>query len=706
MTRHCLPGSVPGCICLLVLGLLAGPLLAGPRAQAQDRGAPRFGPPVPGDTAGTDTEGAGRLWSLAAPPLDRFSARYDVAPDSAWTAHLRQGLLRLPGCTAALVSAEGLALTTADCVRRHLDGRPEGPVVAEQPSDERRLPGLHADRLLGVTDVTATVRAARNDTTTVDAVRRVEQRLQAEAGANRHVTVGGTAGGPPYTAYTYRRHTDVRLAFLPERAVSAFGGVGAAMTYPRHALNVAVLRVYTDEGTPVSPRHVFEPAAQGVRPGAPVFAAGRAPRTHRAESAEQLSVRRDVELPARRDRLQVRVRALRAHLDTTTASPEEHAALRDAAHALKRTRARLQALQNDYVQSRLQRRDDRLRRALRRDPALQRRYGGLLDSVAALQDTRRQRASAYRAFGEVEHGSATYRRLLAARPADADLSPASAPADGASRRPSAVEKALLTHRLGALRQHLRPDTAAVRRVFQGRTPAQLATALINTSALARPSAATTGPAAPAVPPADPAAPLVPIVREQAAAFRDDWRALSRADSVLTRRLARARRAARASPTQSGGTQPGGRAALRLTDGRVEGYPYNGTVAPPFATFFGLYEQSHAFGGDAPWALPERWHDAANRLDRSTPLTLAVSTDGAVSNDGAPLLTPSLKLVGVATGPNIQGVAGTYLFLPERMRTVGVAVRGLRQALATVYKADGLADELFGRSSARPSTSRR
>jgi len=701
MVRHCLPGSVPGWTCFLVLGLLAGALWVGAPAQAQDRGAPRFGPPVPGDTAGAETRAGGRLWSLAAPPLYRLSARYDVAPDSAWTTRLRRGLLRLPGCTAALVSADGLALTTADCVRRHLDERPTGPVVAEQPPDERRLSGLHADRLLGVTDVTAAVRAARSDTMNVDAVRRVEQRLQAEAEANRHVTVGGTAGGPPYTAYTYRRHTDVRLAFLPERAVSAFGGVGAAMTYPQHALNVAVLRVYSDEGTPVSLSHFFEPAVQGARPGAPVFSAGRAPRTHRAESAEQLFVRRDVELPARRDRLQARVRALRAHLDTASASLGERADVRDAARALKRTRARLRALQNDYVQSRVQRRDDRLRRALRRDPALQRRYGGLMDSVAALQEARRQLASAYRAFGQGEHGSTTYRRLLAVRQADADLSPAPSPADRAPRRPAAVEKALLTHRLGALRQHLRADTAAVRRVFQGRTPAQLATALVDTSVLARPSAKTESPAAPAIPPADPAAPLVSIVREQAAAFRDDWQALTRADSVLTRRLARARRAARTAPVQ-----PGGHAALRLTDGRVTGYPYNGTVAPPFATFFGLYEQSHAFGEDAPWALPERWHDAANRLDRSAPLTVAASTDVAVSNDGAPLLTPSLTLVGVATDSNIQGVAGTYLFLPGQMRTVGVEVRGLRQALATVYEADGLVDELFGRSAARPSPSRR
>jgi hypothetical protein len=54
---------------------------------------------------------------------------------------------------------------------------------------------------------------------------------------------------------------------------------------------------------------------------------------------------------------------------------------------------------------------------------------------------------------------------------------------------------------------------------------------------------------------------------------------------------------------------------------------------------------------------------------------------------------------VAVGPNIQAVADTYLFLPRRMRTVALDVRGLREALTAVYGADGLVDELFGDTSA-------
>ena len=407
---------VVGLTCVLVLGSLVGTAL-----YAQDRGAPRFGPAASADTVVAEPSDAGRLWSTADPPFDRFEERYEMEADSAWATHLRRGLLRLPGCTAALVSAEGLALTTARCVRQHLEAENDGAaLVAEQRADERSVPALHADRLLRTTDVTEAVRAARQDTTRTQAVRSVEQRLQAEAEANRRVEVGSAAGAP-YTAYTYRRFEDVRVAFLPEQAVSAFGGLNAAMTYPRQALDAALLRVYTAEGTPLAADHFFEPSTQGARPGDAVFSAGASEQTHRAESAEQLAVRRDLMLPVRRARLETWTRAMRASLDTATASARQHRALHEAERALKQTRARLEALQSEYVQTRLQRRDSLLRRALREDSSLQKRFGGVLDSLAAIQEAKRTLASAYRAFGRFggesrpPSGSSTYRRILQPR---------------------------------------------------------------------------------------------------------------------------------------------------------------------------------------------------------------------------------------------------------------------------------------------------
>lgn len=692
---------VVGLTCILILGSLVGTVV-----HAQDRGAPRFEPAASEDTVVAESSDAGRLWSIADPPFDRFKERYEMEADSAWATHLRRGILRLPGCTAALVSAEGLALTTARCVRRHLEAENDGAaLVAEQRTDERSVSGLHADRLVRTTDVTAAVRAARQDTAVAQGVRSVEQRLQSEAEANQRVEVVSAAGGASYTAYTYRRYEDVRVVFLPERSVSAFGGIDAAMTYPRQALDVALLRMYTAEGTPLAADQFFEPSTQGVRPGDAVFSAGASGQTHRLKSAEQLAVRRDLMLPARRARLEAWSQAMRASLDTATAAPLE--ALHEAERALKQTKARLQALQNEYVQSRLQRRDAQLRRALRQDSSLQDQFGGVLDSLAAIQDAKRSLASAYRAFGRFggesrpPSGSSTYRRILwagrqeaAGSASETEETEASVAAEDSVRSlPASVEIAVLAFRLDALRSHLYPDTAAVRHLLQGRSPTQLATAIVESSVLATPADASAGAATPEVPPNDPATAVIDVVAPRARSFYEEWTRLNRTERQLTRRLVRARQAVRTAPVM-----PGGEGALRLTDGRVLGYPYNGTMAPPFTTFFGLYEQNRAFGEDGAWALPERWRRSASTMDRSTPLNLVASTDGAVSTSGAPLLNKYLELVGVTVGPNIQSVAGTYIFLPERMRTVAVDLRGLRQALTAVYEAEGLVSELFGEGS--------
>jgi hypothetical protein len=699
MALRCSSLQILGWTCILVLGGLVGRSL-----QAQDRGAPRFGPTTSTDTIRAEASDAGRLWSLATPPFDRFERRYEMKADSAWATHLQRGLLRLPDCTAALVSAEGLALTTARCARRHLDGEADAFLAAE-PADERTLTGLYADRLVETTDVTARVQDARQDTTVQRAVPAVQRRLQADAEEGRQVEVV-SEGGDRYTAYTYRRYEDVRLAFLPAQAVSAFGGVDAAMTYPRPAVDVALLRVYTSDGTPLAADHFFEPPTEGVRPGDVVFAAGHADATHRAESADQLAVRRDLALPNRRAFLDTWTQATRAYLDTADATTPHREALYAGERALKRTRARLEALQNEYVMTRLRQRDAKFRRALRQDAALEKRFGGLLDSLAAIQGTKRTLASAYRAFGNFgaeAYSSPTFRRILHARRQDAAGSASAAEGtamdtpmaagDSVGRHPAPVETALLAFRLRALQNHLQPDTAAVRRLLQGQSPTERAAEIVENSALATPSDASSGAAAPVVPADDPAAAVVDVVTPRARSFYEKWRPLVRSERRLTRRLARARQAVRTVPVR-----PGGGNMPRLTDGRVLGYPYNGTTAPPLTTFFSLYDRSHSFGEEASWTLPERWRRASAELDRSVPLTLVASTDGAAGTRGAPLLNKYLEIVGVTVDTNIQGAAASYIFLPERMRTVSVDVRGLRTALTTVYGAEGLVNELFGTAS--------
>src|ERR1019366_6370998 len=54
--------------------------------------------------------------------------------------------------------------------------------------------------------------------------------------------------------------------------------------------------------------------------------------------------------------------------------------------------------------------------------------------------------------------------------------------------------------------------------------------------------------------------------------------------------------------------------LRLSYGSVEGYPYNGTIAPPFTTFYGLYDRAASFSNKPPFDLTPKQMAGRDKLD--------------------------------------------------------------------------------------------
>src|SRR5205807_5023482 len=54
--------------------------------------------------------------------------------------------------------------------------------------------------------------------------------------------------------------------------------------------------------------------------------------------------------------------------------------------------------------------------------------------------------------------------------------------------------------------------------------------------------------------------------------------------------------------------------LRLTFGKVEGYPMNGTKAPPRTTFYGLYDRAAGFENKPPFNLTKRFIDRKDKVD--------------------------------------------------------------------------------------------
>jgi hypothetical protein len=138
-------------------------------------------------------------------------------------------------------------------------------------------------------------------------------------------------------------------------------------------------------------------------------------------------------------------------------------------------------------------------------------------------------------------------------------------------------------------------------------------------------------------------------------------------------------------------------SLRISDGLVKGYDYNGTKAPAMTNFYGLYELNNSFGQNSEWKLPARWLAAKQTPEfLKTPLNFVSTNDIIGGNSGSPMINKNGEAIGLIFDGNIESLSGDYIYLPEFNRTVSVHAGGIMAALKHVYKAKRIAAELEGK----------
>jgi hypothetical protein len=691
--------------------------------------------PIP---SGYDTVQAGRfdrgkLWPFDQVPRDYFQAAYGVEADSQWLGRARRGALRFgDNCSASFVSATGLVMTNHHCARESISSvgeKGEKPLkngfYADSIGAERAVEGLHVDQLLAIENVTAQVvrgkgprgnelrgnrqqRADRLEDVLTQRAKEDDERLRVDVMAFYH--------GAKYAAYTYRRYEDVRLVMAPELQMGYFGGETDNFTYPRYSLDIAFFRVYAGDGTPLRPDHYFSWETEGAEPGEPVFVVGNPGATNRLEMVSQWTYDRDYRLPARLEVFEDRQGILGSYI---TNHPEAagryglqntYFSLRNTIKSLK---GQLEGLQDPYLMARRAKAVQALRDSIAAVDSL-RQYNRVVAQIKQLQQSKRILANKHKAFvtfASVQLGSRILSRavhgyyydFLRTRGADPErVESIRTDAVRISNWPSELEAAMLSSQLKELRTAFGPDHPTMQKLFRTRSPDSLASHLVGNSALTDSVAFTKLLDDGYLKSDDPS---VSVIEALAPLFLNTNRQMEdirRTEASLNRRLSKARRAIYGEQVP-----PEANFSLRISDGVVKGYTYNGTSAPPFTNFYGLYDRYYSHSG-TDWALPERWVEPPDSLDLDTPLNLVSTNDISGGSSGSPLLNSDLEVVGVVFDSNMQALPNDYLYRDREGRAISVDVRGILEVLDDVYGATRLVQEVTGERPAavpRPSASR-
>jgi hypothetical protein len=671
---------------------------------------------------GASLRGEEGMWTFDNLPAARIQAQYGFAPDAAWLAHARLSALRLPGGSGAFVSGDGLVLTNHHVAHQWIEKIADAGhdyvkdgFIARDRSLEMPVPGLEVRTLMAMEDVTAALkRAVPPSATDAEAGRarqetlaRLVQAAEARTGlASEPVTL--YHGGETWI-YSYQVHSDVRLVMAPEFAIAAFGRDWDNFTYPRHDLDFTLFRVY-EHGAPYHPAQYLRWSRTGLKAGDLTFVVGHPGRTSRLDTLAQMEAARDTLTPFRLRSLDRARKALHAF---AARGPEQarlvSGQLLSLENAYKISRNELDGLNDAAAMAKVAEAERQLRAKVAQDPRL--RAAGqswaliqkavqsrcAIARESAMLDGRGSRALAF-ALGvarwKIQAARPLGHRALGYR-TPRDLEKVQASLAFSDALDAGVEEACLAQGLREALEELGPSHPIVAALLDGRAPEDRAADLVTGTRLLDPAGrAALAQASPAAVQASPD-PLVVLARKLELLSRPYTRQNEEADAVIA---AEARRINQARFALYGRADyPDASFTLRISYGSVESCPGNGTLVQPFTTFGGLYDRADGWGPEAEnhsWALPPRWRERRPALDPSTPLDFITSNDIIGGNSGSPVLDRRGELVGLVFDGNLATIAGRYYYDPRANRGVSVDGRAILEALAKVYDAPGLVQELL------------
>lgn len=230
------------------------------------------------------------------------------------------------GCTAEIVSPQGLVLTNHHCgygsIQSHSsvdhDYLRDG-FWAKTKEEELPNPNLSVTFLISIEDVTSQVLAnlkqGMSETDRTAAINDARQSIEKKAmeGNNYRAQVSSFYGGNYFYLLIYERYTDVRLVGTPPQSIGKFGSDTDNWEWPRHTGDFSVFRVYSGpdgkpapyakENIPLKPKHFLPISIKDLNKGDFAMILGYPGRTNRYMTSYEVNEQLQIVHP---DRIKIR----------------------------------------------------------------------------------------------------------------------------------------------------------------------------------------------------------------------------------------------------------------------------------------------------------------------------------------------------------------------------------------------------------------
>ncbi|MGC3982953.1 MAG: S46 family peptidase [Steroidobacteraceae bacterium] len=660
------------------------------------------------------------MWTFDAFPTAKVQAAYGSAPDQAWLDRVRNSAVRLTGgCSASVVSSNGLVLTNHHCVvdcaqalSTEVNDLVKNGFVAAERSQERKCPGQQAEIVTAITDVTAKVKAAIGNQSGAALVKARDAAiagLESQTCTNQNLErcqVVTLFGGGEYKLYRYRKYADVRLAFAPEFQAAFFGGDPDNFNFPRYALDGAFLRLYENDKPATTPVHLTW-SGRAPKVGEVTYVVGNPGSTQRLYTQAQLGFLRDVALPATELLLsEWRGRMIAAMDDDAEKTRTGSEQLFSIENSYKAYYGRWQSLLDKDFANKLAGNEQALRSSVANNAALK---NTISDPWAEIENAVQAYRSFYQSYtwleGRAGSGSELFqyaRNLVRAAQERAKPDAERLPEYTESRlallkkelidaRPIYpwLEQLGLTIWLSKSREFLTVDAPQVQRLLGKESPEALAKRLVSGTRLADASvraALYDGGLAAVQASTDPLIQFVLKTDADARAVKDRYRA--EYDGPVTAaqsRLAQARFA-----TYGNTLYPDATFTLRISYGAVQGWTYQGTTIAPTTVMGGYFQRAT---GATPFDLPAKLAAAESKLDKTRVLDFVTTNDIIGGNSGSPVVAADGSVIGAAFDGNIHSLGGAFGFDATLNRTIVVSTGAIEEALTNIYPAPALLKEL-------------